>query len=76
MEYQHCIFFSDYKDLTLLHLLAEGHSFGEFEGVALYPFALGGGLLLLISLDFVEGDEVELVIEGIVENKFVPLDVS
>lgn len=75
MEHEHCILFSDYKDFALLHLLAEGHSFGEFERVALHPFALGGGLLVLISLHLVEGHEVELVVEGVVEDQLVSLDV-
>ena len=76
MEYYYCIFLCDEKDLTFLHLLAEGHSFGQFKGIALDPLASGLEATVNLVLYLSQGNEIEFVVEGKVEDQFLSFNVS
>ena len=76
VEYYYCIFLCDEKDLTFLHLLAEGHSFGQFKGIALDPLASGLEATVNLVLYLSQGNEIEFVVEGKVEDQFLSFNVS
>ena len=57
-------------------MLAEGHSFGQFEGVALDPLASGLEATVDLVFNLSQGNKVEFIVEGKVEDQFLSFDVS
>ena len=68
MEDHDCVFFSDDKDFTFLHLLTKSHSFCELEAVALDPLAFGLEMTVNFFINFLQSHKVEFVIKGEVKD--------
>lgn len=56
--------------------MAECHSFSQLEGITLDPFASGLESTIDLVLNLSQGNEVEFIVEGKVEDQFLSFYVS